>query len=66
MTLAGTMTRDAETIPPQATLQLAAQRMKELNVGALSVYERPVNISTSAEPDRPALSTLARCGAVQR
>jgi len=39
MKLAEVMTRDVETIPPDASLQQAAQRMEELNVGALPVCD---------------------------
>ena len=39
MKLAEVMTRDVETIPPDASLQRAAQRMEELNVGALPVCD---------------------------
>jgi CBS domain-containing protein len=33
------MSKNVEVIPPQATLQEAAQRMKDLNVGSLPVCE---------------------------
>jgi CBS domain-containing protein len=39
MKLAEVMTRDVETIAPDASLQQAAQRMEELNVGALPVCD---------------------------
>ncbi|TXL76305.1 CBS domain-containing protein [Vineibacter terrae] len=39
MKLAEVMTRDVETIAPDASLQEAAQRMEELNVGALPVCD---------------------------
>ncbi|RZI84846.1 MAG: CBS domain-containing protein [Rubrivivax sp.] len=37
--IADVMTRDVETIQPQASLQAAAQLMDELNVGALPVCD---------------------------
>lgn len=39
MKLAEVMTRDVETIAPDTSLQLAAQRMEELNVGVLPVCD---------------------------
>ncbi len=39
MKLAEVMTRDVETIAPDTSLQAAAQRMEELNVGALPVCD---------------------------
>jgi CBS domain-containing protein len=39
MKLGEVMTRDVETIPPDTTLQEAARRMEDLNVGALPVCD---------------------------
>ena len=45
------MTRNAQCIPPDATLQEAAQRMKDLDIGALPVCENDRLIGVVTDRD---------------
>jgi CBS domain-containing protein len=39
MRVADIMSRDVEVVPPEATLQQAAEKMRELDIGPLPVFE---------------------------
>lgn len=55
------MTQRAETIAPEATLRMAARRMKELDVGALVVVEEDAVVGIVTDRDLVVRSIAAGC-----